>query len=170
MMKELTKSETSLFLRFLIVIAILMALPATMIDCAKAVTVDIVDIDPINPTDADIIKLTSSGWIGYAYDIEFIDGSSNISGNSIELDFFFYDSNPTGNRFPVAVEWSQTVDIAPLSPGTYDLTSTTWISYNPLLTNYQLSQTYSTSFTVVPEPTTVLILGMGGLLLRKRRA
>ena len=135
-------------------------------------TIDGININPPLPTDVDTVDIITYGWIGYVNDIVFLDSDFNISGTSIDLDFYFYDSNPGGIRIPIADRWDSTADIGTLSPDTYDVTSRAWVTedfFPPFY--YRLADTHSTSFTVVPEPASLFMFGLGGLaLLRRQRS
>ena len=138
---------------------------------ADVVTIDGIHINPLQPTNADLIEMRTYGWIGYAFDIVLLDSESHISGTSIDLDFYFQDSNPGGTRLPVSEEWESTAPIGTLSPDTYYVTSRVWVTEDPIFPHYyRLADTHSISFTVVPEPATLFLFGLPGLaLVMKRR-
>ena len=132
-------------------------------------TVDGINIEPDGPTYIDLIEITTHGWIGYALYIDFLYSDSYISEISIDLDFYFYDSNPDGIKLPVACEWDSAVNIGTLSAGIYDVSSRAWVIEDLICPEPRLADTYSTSLTVVPEPATLLLFGFGTVILRRKQ-
>ena len=165
-MTENNNPNISLVLKFIAVVVIVSGLAAVSAD---VVTVDGINIEPDGPTDIDLVEITTHGWIGYALYIDFLYSDSYISETSIDLDFYFYDSNPYGIKLPVAVEWDSTVNIGTLSAGAYDVSSKAWVIEDLICPEPRLADTYSTSFTVVPEPAMLLLLGLGTVILRRKQ-
>lgn len=151
-------------LRFVVTVLILVG---PSLSFADSVGISDISIDPIQPTNIDLIGITTSGWVGYVFDVQFVDSESHISGNSINIDFYFYDSNPGGIGLPVAGGWDSTVNIGPLSPGIYGVSAKAWITED-LFPVYRLADMDSTSFTVIPEPATLFLFGLSGLVLRRK--
>jgi len=165
-MKRINNPKISLFLIFFTVAAFFIGNPDAVADL---VIIEGINIQPVEPTDIDIIKIKTYGQVGYICDIELFAYGSTIFGNSISFDFWFNDSNPDGWRLPVIGDWNKILDVGPLSPGTYDVTSVAWMTENFNFSGLRFSDIYSTSITVIPEPSTILLLGFGMLALRKRK-
>jgi hypothetical protein len=65
----------------------------------------------------------------------------------------------------VITPWSHAENIETLPIGTYDLAVTAYYDYG----GFTASENYFTSFeVVVPEPASILFLGFGGIILRRR--
>ena len=117
---------------------------------------------PSQPATTDPITIVAYGQVGYINTpIDHTD--FYMADTSLQLDIFF-DFSET--LLPMVAPWSHSEPIGMLSEDSYTLTVRTfeW----PVIV---IADTYLTSFEVVPEPATVLLLGLGGLaLLRRRRA
>lgn len=165
-MKATKPTQKLLFLIFTAsVIVLTLDLPIT----ADVVGIQSIGIDPPQPTDLNPIEITTYGGISYIFDIEFVSSHFQISGTSIDLDYYFLDTNPGGMRLPVAGDWDSTEYIGTLPQATYYVTSRAWVTDYLFSPDYRLADTHSTSFSVIPEPTTFMLLGFGGLMLRKKR-
>jgi hypothetical protein len=127
-----------------------------LVNSAEATITD-VHILPEEPTIYDVITIVTSGVEGSGAVL--ID-SSNFDrvGTSLQLDIFL-----DVGVFQVITPWSHSEDIGTLPVGLYELTVQT-------LEQGVVTDTYSTSFEVVPEPTTILLLGLGviGIRISKR--
>jgi len=137
-----------IFLSSVLVVSIVFPLQASITD---------VVIQPATPTLNDDISLLIDGVesggvaiVGYSF---------TIDGASIELDIDFQETVLT-----VVTPWSHSENIGLLPIGTYDITVNALFNFNP-----SLNDTYLTSFEVVPEPTTLALLGLGGLFSRRRK-
>ena len=119
--------------------------------------IDVIVI-PSQPLDVDFITLDISG--------------SASSGNShIVSSLFQQEENQLTLDLtidmgisPVISYWSHSEQIGPLVPDTYSATVRLFYPY--ALPGGELQDTYVTEFTVTPEPGTLLLFGLGGLLLR----
>ncbi len=96
-------------------------------------------------------------------------GTSNnlkISGGKIDILSNFQEIDPAKNIEIICRDWLYNINIKKLT-GTWEDFSTFNIQlvnvtgYEPTIDNIK--------FTIVPEPMSLLLLGAGGLLLRKRR-
>lgn len=86
----------------------------------------------------------------------------DINADLIVLDIYF-------NVFGVSTvitPWDHVENIGPLDSGVYNLTVNT---YNNPGGIGELTDSSQTDFTVIPEPSTVTLLGVGGLLVYCRR-
>ena len=166
-------SNKSFFeLLFVIVVASFLFIVQNSAVLADVVTVDGITIDPAAPSDLDEVEIHTWGSIGYIFDIAMVDSDFNISGTLIELDFYFLDANPTGIRLPVAGGWDSEAEAGILSLGIYDVVARVWVTEDFLIPDFRLADMCSTSFEVIPEPATSLLLVTGGIWLfrfRKRR-
>ena len=120
---------------------------------AQAVITDVF-IFPEEPIIYDEITINVFGEENF--NISVSDSFLTIDGTLLELDIHLQEG-----MMPIVTPWSHTVDVGTLPIDTYDLTVNTWIDTTPIF-----NDTYYTSFEVVPEPATVLLLGFGGLVLR----
>lgn len=127
-----------------------------------------IEIDPPAPTVLDDIQITPYGWTGYALNTELVDYTFGISGTNIYVDSYFYFDSGDGYSLPVAGDWDVTADIGLLPADDYTAIARTWITYT-IIPIYELDDTYSRSFVVTPEPATLILLSIGGLILRKSK-
>lgn len=133
------------------------------------VTITDVAIDPILPTESDPITINTFGEIDIInYPAMTFGGTVfDQSGTSLLLIFDFDEWGMWGS--PIGPEWLLSEPIGMLTKGEYDLTVRAY-TYRGATLWVELSDEYFTSFQVIPEPTTLLFLGFGGLaLLRKHR-
>jgi len=116
-------------------------------------TITDVSIVPSLPTSLDVISIDISGVEGTG-PVFVTDTDFSQDGTSLELDIFL-----DVGFLMVVTPWSNTENIGTLPIGFYDLTVRTWEESIE-------TDTYSISFEVVPEPTTVVLFGLGGLFTR----
>ena len=90
------------------------------------------------------------------FNVSVSDSFLTIDGTLLELDIHLQEG-----MMPVVTQWSHIVGVGTLPMDTYDLTVNTWIDTSPTFNDI-----YYTSFQVVPEPATILLFGLGGLILR----
>lgn len=118
-------------------------------------TITDVSIVPSLPTPMDVIFINvlgqeSSGPV-FIEDTDF-----RQDGMSLELDISL-DVGP----FLVITPWSHTENIGTLPAGVYDLTVNTIVELEPFR-----NDTSFTTFEVVPEPGTLVLFGLGGLIMK----
>ena len=122
---------------------------------ATTVWIDNVVVIPEEPLDIEIITFdiagrASSGGSHVEYD------QFTQNGTSLQLDLYV-DMGDTA----VISDWTYSKDISPLSAETYTLKVQAF--------DYQLGtlqDTYTVDFTVVPEPATFVLFGLGLLIVR----
>jgi len=119
-----------------------------------------VEIRPEIPTIYDPIDILSSGVAGSGpVDVE--NTLFQIDGTNLTWDIYLNVGFLT-----VITPWSHTENIGTLPVGTYDLAVTAYYDYG----GFTSSEEFFTSFeVVVPEPASILLLGCGGIFLRRRR-
>ena len=142
--------------RFLLVTIILSCVFAS----STQASITDVTIQPPAPTEADNISLDISGIEGSG-GVTITDTEFTLNDYSINLDLSINSGYLT-----VMTPWNYTYDIGLLSRGTYDITVNTIVTNG----NQIFNDTLATSFEVVPEPSTILLLGLGGLIFRSRKA
>ena len=120
---------------------------------AQAIITD-VSILPEEPTVIDPITIITFGEESGSVTID--NSDFQIDGTFLTLDIYFHSGH-----LPVVTPWSHSEDIGLLGVGIYELTANTIFESAP-----GLNDSYYTTFEVVPEPATVLLLGFGGLVLR----
>jgi hypothetical protein len=119
-------------------------------------TSDNVDVIPYQPLETDIITFdisglaaTSPSWI--EYDI--------FSQNETLLQLDLYIDR--GLHYTLS-NWTYSKQISPLPPEVYNLQVRAFDNYDGTL-----QDTYNVDFTVVPEPATILLLGIGVFLMAR---
>ena len=129
-------------------------------DSVKATITD-VSILPEEPTIIDLITIATFGIEGSG-PVTINDSDFSASDTTLELDIFI-----TVGHFAVITPWLHSEDIGFLPVGTYDLTVSTFDKFDPTF-----NDTFSTTFEVIPEPTSILLFatGMMGIRLLNRGA
>jgi len=146
---------------------ILKVITLTIIMCfstssGTSVWIDSVDVIPWQPLETDVITLDITGRASSSpSEVEYDQFTQN--GTSLQLDLYVDMGITT-----MISDWTYSKNILPLSAGTYTLEVR---GFDYLLGTLQ--STYpAVEFTVVPEPTTIALLGLGLLIVRpfsKRR-
>ena len=126
-----------------------------VVDSAKATITD-VNILPEEPTVEDVITIAVSGWEGSG-GVLITDSDLRMEGTSLELDIFL-----DVGFFQMITPWSHSEIIGTLPADSYNLTVNAYYSVA-----YTGTDTYSTSFAVVPEPASILLLLMGVVGVRE---
>jgi len=114
-------------------------------------------IFPEEPMVIDPITIFVSGVESESVTID--NSDFQINGTSLVLDIYFHSG-----FLPVVTPWSHSEDIGLLGAGIYELTSNTIFESAP-----HLNDSYYTTFEVVPEPSTVVLLGIGFVYIRQNK-
>jgi hypothetical protein len=111
----------------------------------------------------DIITIDANGSVNFD-GWNFDHSSFTANDKNLTLDFYFHVPDTV---YMMMTTWDQSKQIGTLSADDYNLTVHT---YSITSSETGLDDTFQTSFTVVPEPMTIVLLGLGGLaIVRKRR-
>ena len=130
---------------------------------AAIVSISDVQVDPEEPSLSDIITFDVFGGFSHA-GVTFTESQFSTNAFSLELDLFFTEG--FGPLIPTG--WSHSEEIGTLSAGTYDLTTQAYWRSSPGY-EYILHDTFPLEFEVVPEPATILLFSLGGVILNRTR-
>ncbi len=142
----------------IILLVIIMILSISVFVLSAQASITNVSIQPVSPIFNDDISLVISGMESSGA-VLINDSVFVVNDFALELTLDMFVGGYT-----VMSQWSHTEDIGKLSIGTYDLTVNMSVDLNP-----SLNDTFTTSFEVVPEPSSLLLLSLGGVLLRTRK-
>jgi hypothetical protein len=129
---------------------------------ANSVGLTGVSITPSQISNTDPITFNISGWAGHTSSWVDHDVFSQ-NGTSLQLDVYI-DMGDLG----AFSYWYDSKPLQPLSQGTYSLEVRAFDAKPGSPFYGTVQDTRNASFTVTPEPATLLLLGLGGLILRKR--
>ncbi len=119
------------------------------------VGIDLVEVVPSQPTEDDIITFDIYGWASQEPSwVEYDEFSQN--GSSLQLDLYVN----TGDLYSYS-DWTYSKQISTLPADTYTLEVNSF-DYD----DGSLDDTYIVEFTVVPEPMSLVFLGVGVYLFR----
>lgn len=142
----------------IVIIIAAMVLVSSASGSPMRIYINDVDITPQVPTMLDIINIDILGGAAHAgSQVEYREFSQN--GTSLQLDLFVLVGPLT-----IPSSWSHLEQVGPFDAESYSLTVRA-LEYQ----DGTLKDTYTVDFTVVPEPATFVLFGLGGLFLRKRR-
>lgn len=139
--------------KIIIILAIGIAFFVCMTHSVKATITDVYILPEVPKLD-DVITISVSGVEPYS-GVTITDSMFNIDGTSLGLDLYL-----KVGILPTPAPWLHSQDIGTLQPATYELTVRTF-------ENSYVTDTYPLTFEVIPEPSTVLLFGLGGLMLRR---
>ena len=122
---------------------------------ATALWIDDVNVIPEQPLEIDIITFNIFGTAGGSPSLVAYDEFSQ-DGTSLQLDLYV-----DVGFIPMISDWTYSKDISPLSAETYTLEVRAFDNYSGTL-----QDTYAVDFTVVPEPATFVLFGLGLLIVR----
>jgi hypothetical protein len=117
-----------------------------------------VDIIPGEPTINDEISIFVSGGEPYG-PVDITDSIFNINGKSLGLDLYLDVGFLT-----VVTPWTHSEEIGFFPAGTYNLTVNTFDESRPIH-----NDTFETSFTVIPEPTSFILVTLGSIIIRTKK-
>lgn len=126
-------------------------------------------INPSNPTTSSWIWVTTEGlWPDTSYELNH--QTVSVSGNTVNVRF---DVDKGFMGFAVMTPFSYSALLGQLPVGTYQVNSSLYVTSMDgglgLPGSPQYLGTESTSFSVTPEPASLSLLALGGLLVARRR-
>ena len=125
--------------------------------CVYGEITDVV-ISPEAPTDLDPITITTFG-VETSGPVFINDSVFQIEETVLSLNLFI-----TVGHLTIITPWSYSDDVGFLSSGTYNLTVSTFDEFDPTF-----NDTFSTTFKVVPEPASLLIMAVGMVTIQRRK-
>jgi len=129
---------------------------------SASVSISGVSIIPPDPTPSN--RITIDVWGMSSYNFAGLDMTQFTAVNhDLKLDIYCAEGS-----LPIFDNWSHSERVGRFSAGSYELTVRAYSADKPSY-EYVLNDTYQTSFTVIPEPTTILLLGLGAVMLRRGR-
>lgn len=152
----------------LITIALVIVMATSVSVEAGPVTITDVTIDPPLPMESAPITInTFIHFNSIAYpEMVFANSYFDQTDMSLQLDVHFYEDGMGGGT-PIVSPLLEPIGM--LTEGLYDLNVRAYVSPDPIsLVMPTLSDEYSMSFQVIPEPTMFLLLGAGAVMIRKK--
>lgn len=116
------------------------------------------EIIPANPDISSDISIKVTGFEAVGASIT--KSEFTMSGNSLSLDLYI-----TYGMLQVITDWDFTEEVGTLPVGEYSVC----VSLSPDMDPTVPVQRLGTCFEVVPEPMTLSLLALGGLLIRRRK-
>ena len=146
--------------KILMIFAILLVFACQV--SARGVGINSVDIIPNQPLNTDLITFNISG--SASADPSWVTSDLfSQNGTSLQLDLYV----DMGFRTAISY-WNYSKQIQPLTPATYNLEVRALDGNQGSPFYGTVQDTYNVNFTVVPEPCTVVLLGFGIILARKK--